>query len=326
MEDQISELVKKAANSLKLDKSVINFFTMGDQIWRGEEFVKKAEKKLNGDRVGEVYVKLASCHLKLDRRHEAARAYNSAAHYYKKTKKSSIEAISSLEKAAHIFLDIGRLNAATGYYEEIAKLYENENNLELAMIYYQKTADLFQSMDLTSSANQCRQKIAEYSAKVGKYQRSIVMFEEIATYSIRNNLLKYGVRGHLLNAGICQLCTGNVVAINNTLERYQILDPTFSGSREFKFLMGLAVAIDKKDVAKFTSCLKKYDSTIKLDEWRTPVLLKMKDALKAKELESIGRFNRLESMERFIQLFYIIPCPLILFCMTKIRLFETKKY
>ncbi|KAH0696213.1 hypothetical protein KY289_013695 [Solanum tuberosum] len=50
-------------------------------------------------------------------------------------------------------------------------------------------------------------------------------------------------------------------------------------------LGGLAATIDKRDVAEFTSCLKEYDSTIKLDEWRTPVLLKMKGALKAKELE-----------------------------------------
>ncbi|KAG5574113.1 hypothetical protein H5410_063879 [Solanum commersonii] len=253
---------------------------MGDQISRGEELVKKAEKKLNGwgffgskyydaahllhkaadcfepaeswDQVGAVYVKLASCHQKLDHKHEVARAYDIAVDYYKMTKNLK-EAISSLEKAAYLFL--------SGHW----KAKRDQRTLpELAIVYYQKTADLFQSMDLTSFANQCRQKIAEYSAKVGKYQRSIMMFEEIATYSIRNNLLKYGVRGHLLNAGICQLCRGDVVAINNALERYQILDTTFSGTRECKFLMGLAAAIDKRDDAEFTSCLKEYDSTIKL--------------------------------------------------------------
>ncbi|WMV60026.1 hypothetical protein MTR67_053411 [Solanum verrucosum] len=350
MGNQISELVKKAvkkfretANNMKLDKSVINgLFIKGDQISRGEELVKKAEKKLNDwgifgskyhdaadllykavdrfrfakswDRVGAVYVKLASCHLKLDQKHEAARSYDIAADYYKMTKNLK-ETISCLEKAAHILLDIGRLNATTRHYQEITKLYEHENNLELAIVYYQKTTDLFQSMDLTSSANQCRQKIAEYSAKVGKFQRSIAMFEEIATYSIRNNLLKYGVRGHLLNAGICQLFRGDVVAINNALERYQILDTTFSGTRECKLLMGLAAAIDKRDVAEFTSYLKEYDSTIKRNEWRTLVLLKVKEALKAKELESKGQLG---------WLFYIIPCSFVLFCTIKIRLFGTK--
>ncbi|KAG5574118.1 hypothetical protein H5410_063884, partial [Solanum commersonii] len=55
--------------------------------------------------------------------------------------------------------------------------------------------------------------------------KSIAMFEEIATYSIKNNLLKYGVRGLLLNACVCQLCRGD------------ILDTTFSGMCECKFLM-----------------------------------------------------------------------------------------
>ncbi|KAG5569983.1 hypothetical protein H5410_059749 [Solanum commersonii] len=105
----------------------------------------------------------------------------------------------------------------------------------MAIIYYKKIADLFQSMVLTSSANQCIKKNAEYSAKVGKYQRSIAMFEEITTYFIINNLLKYGVRGHLLNVGICQLCRGDVVAINNDLERYQILDTTFKGRASASF-------------------------------------------------------------------------------------------
>ncbi|WMV14372.1 hypothetical protein MTR67_007757 [Solanum verrucosum] len=134
-----------------------------------------------GDRVGAVYVKLTSCHLKLDHKHEAARAYDIDVDYYKMMK-----------------------------------------NLKGCVVPY---------------------------------------------------------------CAIVQIL-GDVVAINNALERYQILDKTFPGTRECKFLMLL---LTKRDVAEFTSCLKEYDSTIKLVEWRTPVLLMMKEALKAKELESKGQ-------------------------------------
>ncbi|XP_075081815.1 alpha-soluble NSF attachment protein [Nicotiana tabacum] len=284
---------------------------MGDQIARGEEFEKKAEKKLSGwglfgskhddaadlfdkaancfklakswDQAGAVYVKVANCHLRLDSKHEAAGAYANAAHCYKKT--NTREAISCLEQAVHMFLDIGRLNMSARYYKEIAELYEQEQNLEQAIIYYEKAADLFQSEDVTTSANQCKQKIAQFSAELEKYQRAIEIFEEIARHSVNNNLLKYGVRGHLLNAGICQLCKGDVVAINNALERYQELDPTFSGTRECKLLVDLAAAIDEEDVAKFTGSVKEYDSMTKLDALRTTLLLRVKEALKAKELE-----------------------------------------
>ncbi|KAF3627626.1 hypothetical protein FXO37_29775 [Capsicum annuum] len=55
---------------------------------------------------------------------------------------------------------------------EIAELYEQEQNLEQAITYYEKAADLFQNEDVTSSANQCKQKIAEFSAKVENWRQS----------------------------------------------------------------------------------------------------------------------------------------------------------
>jgi len=61
-----------------------------------------------------------------------------------------------------------------------------------------------------------------FLSQLFRYQKSIDIYEEIARQSLNNNLLKYGVKGHLLNAGICQLCKGDPVAISNALERYQV--------------------------------------------------------------------------------------------------------
>uniref|UniRef100_A0A5B7ADK8 Putative alpha-soluble NSF attachment protein-like n=2 Tax=Davidia involucrata TaxID=16924 RepID=A0A5B7ADK8_DAVIN len=284
---------------------------MTDQIAKGEDFEKKAEKKLNSwglfsskyedaadlfdkaansfklakswDQAGSAYVKLANCHIKLDSKHEAANAYADAAHSYKKT--NTKESISCLEQAVNLFLDIGRLNMSARYYKEIAELNETEQNFEQAIVYYEKAADLFQSEDVTTSANQCKQKIAQFAAQLEQYQKAIEIYEEIARQSLNNNLLKYGVKGHLLNAGICQLCKGDVVAITNALERYQELDPTFSGTREYRLLADLAAAIDEEDVTKFTDAVKEFDSMTQLDAWKTTLLLRVKEALKDKELE-----------------------------------------
>ncbi|KAJ0566678.1 putative NSF attachment protein [Helianthus annuus] len=284
---------------------------MSDQIAKGLEFEKKAEKKLNGwgffgskyedagdlyekaancyklakswDQAGAVYVKLAECHLKMDSKHEAANAYADAAHSYKKT--NTKECIAHLEQALNLFMEIGRLSMSARYCKEIAELYEQEQNLEQAIAYYDKAADLFQGEEVTTSANQCKQKIAQFSAQLEQYQKAIEIYEDIARQSLNNNLLKYSVRGHLLNAGICQLCKGDVVAITNALERYQELDPTFSGTREYKLLADLAAAMDEEDVAKFTDAVKEFDSMTKLDEWKTSLLLRVKLLLKAKEEE-----------------------------------------
>ncbi|GAA0143274.1 membrane traffic protein [Lithospermum erythrorhizon] len=286
---------------------------MGDHIARGEEFSKKAEKKLQAwgifgskhedaadlfeksanafklakswNQAGATYVKLADCYLKSESTHEAANAYADAAHCYKKI--NTKEAVPCLEHAVNLFLEIGKLNMAARYYKEIAELYEQEQdqNLEQAIAYYEKAAELFQSEDLNTSANQCRQKIAQFAAQIEKYHKAIEIYEDIAQQSLQNNLLKYGVKGHLLNAGICQLCKGDVVAINNALDRYQEMDPTFSGTREYRLLADLAAAIDEEDVVKFTSALKEYDSMTQLDSWRTTLLLRVKEALEAKEQE-----------------------------------------
>ncbi|CAA2991741.1 LURP-one-related 14 [Olea europaea subsp. europaea] len=104
-------------------------------------------------------------------------------------------------------------------------------------------------------------------SKVRKYPKAIEIYEEIAQQSLSNNLLKYGVK--VLKAGICQLCKSDVVAINNALERYQ----------------DLAVAIDEEDIDKYTGAIKESDSMTRLDAWKTTRLLKVKEALKATELE-----------------------------------------
>ncbi|KAL9418690.1 hypothetical protein AB3S75_036610 [Citrus x aurantiifolia] len=284
---------------------------MGDQVARAEEFEKKAEKKLNGwglfsskyedaadlfdkaansfklakswDKAGATYVKLANCHLKLESKHEAAQAYVDAAHCYKKT--SSNEAISCLEQAVNMFCDIGRLSMAARYYKEIAELYESEHNIEQTIVFFEKAADMFQNEEVTTSANQCKQKVAQYAAELEQYHKSIEIYEEIARQSLNNNLLKYGVKGHLLNAGICQLCKGDVVAITNALERYQDMDPTFSGTREYRLLSDIAASMDEEDIAKFTDVVKEFDSMTPLDPWKTTLLLRVKEKLKAKELE-----------------------------------------
>lgn len=61
-----------------------------------------------------------------------------------------------------------------------------------------------------------------YFFNISRYPKAIAIFEEIARQSINSNLLKYSVKGILLNAGICQLCRGDVVAITNSLERYEV--------------------------------------------------------------------------------------------------------
>ncbi|BBN05580.1 alpha-soluble NSF attachment protein [Marchantia polymorpha subsp. ruderalis] len=284
---------------------------MGDLESQGNEFEQKAEKKLKGwgifgskyddaaellekagnsyklakawDKAAAVYIKLANCHAKLESKHEAATAFVDAANCYKKTQPQ--EAIKALNTGVALYMEIGRLSMAAKYLKDIGDIYGKEEDAQKAMDYYEKAADLYSGEEANSTGNQCRLKVAEYAAELEQYPKAIEIYEVVARQSLDSNLLKYSVKGYLLNAGLCHLCGSDIVAIHNALEKYQDLDPTFSNTRECKFLADLAAAIDEEDVGKFTDVVKEFDSMSRLDQWKTMLLLRAKNALKAKEME-----------------------------------------
>jgi alpha-soluble NSF attachment protein len=62
-----------------------------------------------------------------------------------------------------------REHVITGFYyytQEIAELYESEQNIEQAVVYYEKSADFYQNEEVTTSANQCKQKVAQFAAQL----------------------------------------------------------------------------------------------------------------------------------------------------------------
>ncbi|KAJ8438647.1 hypothetical protein Cgig2_016393 [Carnegiea gigantea] len=282
---------------------------MADCAAKVEEFEKKADKMMSEcghlgyadvaelynkaassfkffnswDQAGSCYIKLAECHLKMDSKLEAASAYVDAAICYKKT--SPIQAISCLEEAVNLFSGIGKSGMAARYCKEVGDLYERLHNFEEAIAHFKRAAVFFQDEDAAASAIQCKQKIAQISALLKQYQNAIEIFEEVAHEAVNNSSMRYGVRHHVLNAGICHLCNnGDLGAVTNALERYQDLDPTFLRTSEYNLLTELVAAYDEQDLDKFTEVLIDYDSLSPLDSWKTVLLLRVKEALKAKEL------------------------------------------
>ncbi|GJM95797.1 hypothetical protein PR202_ga12575 [Eleusine coracana subsp. coracana] len=217
---------------------------MSDHETRGDDLEKKAEKKLSGWGF-------------FGNKHEdAADLLDKAGNFFKLAKNCEAAALpippsytaEALNNAVNLFLETGRLNMAARYSKDIGEIYQQEQDLENAAVYLNRAADLFDSEGQSSQANSMTQKIAEIYAQLEKYQEVTELFEELARKSCNNNLLKYSVRGILLNAGICQLCRGDPVAVNNSLERYQ----------------DLAASMDEGDVSKFTDAIKEFDSMTRL--------------------------------------------------------------
>lgn len=147
------------------------------------------------------------------------------------------------------------------------------------------------AQDSTSSANQCLNKVALFSAQLQQYEKAVELFEVIATGCLDSPLLKFNAKGYFLQAGICHLAHGvgvvspthtrarsrtdapvrpqDVVAARNAVGRYTDLDYSFSGSRECKFLTHLVEAVEAGNVDAYTDHVYNYDSVSKLDSWKT---------------------------------------------------------
>ena len=63
------------------------------------------------------------------------------------------------------------------------------------------------------------------------------------------------------------------------MTKYSSLDTTFSSTREAKFINILADALDNGDEEMFTAAVYEFDQVMKLDNWKTNILLKIKRGL-----------------------------------------------
>mmetsp|Transcript_18274 Transcript_18274/g.39340 ORF Transcript_18274/g.39340 Transcript_18274/m.39340 type:complete len:302 (+) Transcript_18274:259-1164(+) len=284
---------------------------MGDSIAKAEELRRQAEKKLKSfgffgnkyedaadllekaannfklakcwDDAVDCYIKLADCQIKLDSKHEAATAYVEGAKCGVKSKKSNPTEL--LKRAVALYTDMGRLNMAARQLRELAELTEKsaEGKGE-CLVFYEQAADLFDTEDSTSEATKCKLKIAEISAELGSYPKSVELFEGAARRAVENNLLKFSARGYLLNAGICYMCYCSPDDLEIKIEKYKDLDLQLSGSRECMLLEQLWESMRDTDVEKFATALADFDRVIRLDPWKTKILLVVKDRIQNMEL------------------------------------------
>merc|ERR1711935_285293 len=253
-------------------------FAMSDYAARADDFMTKAQKKLQGSsmlaslfggnkyedasellekasnnyklakmwrQAAEAFVLLAECHIKSDAKHDAASAMVDAANANKKV--SVDDAVANLKQAVVYFNDLGRLSIAAKHVKDIGDLCEKEGKVEDALNAYKEAGDLFAGEENSSTANACKLKVAELSATIGKYSNAITCFEDVAKVAMGNNLLRFSVKGYLLNAGICRLCSQTPDEVKRALEKYDDIDPSFAGSREHKLLSEIVDAAELGD-------------------------------------------------------------------------------
>eukprot|EP01095_Lingulamoeba_sp_RSL-Kostka_P015436 TRINITY_DN70_c2_g1_i3.p1 TRINITY_DN70_c2_g1~~TRINITY_DN70_c2_g1_i3.p1 ORF type:complete len:300 (+),score=119.96 TRINITY_DN70_c2_g1_i3:122-1021(+) len=235
------------------------------------------------DDAGNTYLQAAQCALRGKDSFEVAHSYIEAAKCYKKS--NNLEKFEQCLKDGVLqYQDIGKFSMAARYSKELAELLEN-SNAEEACEQYMVAADLYETADQQTSVNQCLLKVAELSATLGNYERAIESFEKVAEESLKNKLLSYSVKEYFLKAGLCHLCTGDVVTSRRALERYQEQDYKFSAQRECELLNNIITAFENYDIDSFTNAVREFDSITRLDNWKTDMLLVIRKNIEASELD-----------------------------------------
>jgi len=214
----------------------------------------------------------------LGERDEAGITYGNAAKCFKRC--SPEDAISALKQAVEILTDSGRFHNAANHMKQVAEIYESDLvDLENSMRAYETAADWYAGEDSTSLANACWIKVATFAGQLEQYEKAFQVFEEVASASLENQLTKYSVKDYFLKAGICHLCTSDIVGTQRALQRYTTQDMTFGSTREYKFLEGLAEAVEAGDIEGFTEHVVEFDQLTKLDAWKTTLLLRIKQSI-----------------------------------------------
>merc|ERR1719186_367050 len=231
----------------------------------------------NWTEAGNTFSRIGNHHSRWRNKFEAATNFVSAANCYRKN--DGKEAISSLQKAIDIFLDMGRFVIVAKHHQTMAEIYELQvADLDKAMKHYELAAEFFKGEDSNSSAKKCMVKIAEFSTQLEKYKTAINIYEQVGTEALESPLLKYGAKDYFFRVSICQLGI-DVINAKKAIEKYIDQYPAFGDSREARLIQALCTAIEEQDEECYAATVRQFNAVSRLDPWLNKILLKVKEQI-----------------------------------------------
>jgi len=255
----------------KFDEAA-ELFTKAGNLFKMQKKMKEA---------AECYEKAASYWLQARSGHDAANNYMNAANVYRKT--NPLDAVRCLEKCGEFYAQEGRWSMAAKNMKEIAEIYEKETQFPRAMECYEKAAEYYEGDNAPSSADSCLTQVALLAAQDGKYAHAVKIYDQLATNCLDSKLRQFNFRDFAFRAVLCHLANQDVVSARRAVEKYHGMESGFSTTREYKLLVDLCTAVEAFDAEHFTAAVQEFDSVVHLDQWKSNLLLKIRDAIKPEE-------------------------------------------
>jgi len=278
--DAIIEKMEKKLNSFSLFGSTSSKLEEAEEEFAKAANLYKVAKKWN--KAGDAFRKVASASMKLGNKYQAATAYTDAANAYRKV--SVEDAVKSFRDASDIFTDIGKFSSAAKAQKEIGEILEAEGDKDGAIKAFDTAGDYFSGDNSISLANGCHLRSAALYALIENYTKAIEIFEQVGMTAVESALGKFNAKDYFFKAGLCHLCTGDLVAAERSIQKYCDWDTSFNSQREYKLLIAILEAHKTYQVDDFTSAVADYDQIVKLDPWKTSILLRIKNSLKSGQM------------------------------------------
>jgi alpha-soluble NSF attachment protein len=295
-ESKGEDYVKQAEAKLKS----WSLFGSGNKYEDALELYEKAaaQFKLNKQwkEAGDTYIKMAEVCEKQKNDDEAVNYYRQAALSYQNSHPK--EAIKIFRLVVKMHMDTDRFSTAATEWKEIAKLEEKEGHIQAAREAWEKAAQCHEASNGKAAATQCLLQVARICADEADYKKAVDLFEKCATQALDSELGKWSASEYMYKATLCHFVleskSGESKDTAELLEKYIEQHPALENARECKFLKGIIEAFDKDDVEKFTEIVFKFDSVLKLDNWTSKLLLKIKDVLKEGVQQGTGSSDKKE--------------------------------
>jgi alpha-soluble NSF attachment protein len=223
----------------------------------------------------EMYVKVAELQQRLGSNHDMCNALVEAANCQKKY--APAEAVAMLRRVTEAYMANGRLNMAARYQKEIAEILESDNAIDAAIEAYRAAADLYTAEgNHKQTSNQLMGKVATLASQRGDYATGAEVFENLGRDCLEVRTLTYNAKGYFLQALLCHLALGDVVAAKNKFDTFKGIDFSLDRTREAEFMQSLITAYENMNTEEFSQACADYDRISPLDPWKTSVLLAVK--------------------------------------------------
>ena len=176
------------------------------------------------------------------------------------------------DKLIQHLLQKGRFHMAANFAKQLAEAH-HDNNIKIK--YYLKAGEWYEQEDAKALGMKCFHLHALALVTDKQYELALAKMEYIASNALSDNLQKYMVKEYLFVALMIAMNL-DVLLLNQKLQEYSNMDPSFVQSREYKCIEQLASALEEGDSEQFSTVLRQYDQMSKLDDMKTNLLLSVK--------------------------------------------------